>query len=288
MNPIITPFHATILGFVEGLTEFLPVSSTGHLILTSHWLGLQYRDPGVQAFEIVIQFGALLAVIGLYLKSIRSMALGVMGKDPKGLTLAMQLVTAFLPAAVIGFLAEHWIKDKLFRPWPVVFALAVGGALMIVLERRRMRQGAGLEEAAHRGLALSSMTLRAALIIGLAQCLAMWPGTSRSMITIVAALLLGFSPRAAAEFSFLLALPTLGAATAYELMKDHHSIMTATGSLGLVIGLVVSFIVAWVAVKGFLAYLTRHGMALFGWYRVILAVIVIALIFWGGHSAAGF
>lgn len=285
---LITPLYAAILGFVEGLTEFLPVSSTGHLILTAHWLGLQYQDPGVQAFEIVIQFGALLAVIGLYLKSVRSMALGLLGKDPKGLMLAVQLVTAFLPAAVIGFLASHWIKDKLFRPWPVVLALAVGGVLMILTERRRLRHGAGPEEAAHLGFPLSAMTLRAALIIGLAQCLAMWPGTSRSMITIVAALLLGFSPRAAAEFSFLLALPTLGAATAYELMKGHHSIITASGSLGLAIGLLVSFVVAWVAVKGFLAYLTRHGMVLFGWYRIILALIVVVLVLWGGPGAVGF
>jgi undecaprenyl-diphosphatase len=276
---LITPLVAAILGFVEGLTEFLPVSSTGHLILASHWLGLPDKNPGVEAFEIVIQSGALLAVVGLYRQSVRSMALGVLGKDPKGLALALQLLTAFLPAAVIGLLGAKWIKATLFGVWPVVIALAAWGAVMILEERRRILPGEKPEKAAHRGLSLSAMTLRAALIVGLAQCLAMWPGTSRSMITIVAALLLGFSPRAAAEFSFLLALPTLGAATAHDLLKEHQAIMSATGGLGLAIGFGVSFIVAWIAVKGFLAYLTRHGMAIFGWYRIVLA-LVVALVLW--------
>lgn len=280
----ITPLSAAILGCVEGLTEFLPVSSTGHLILTSHLLGLnddRYK-AGVDAFNIVIQFGALLAIVGLYLPRVKSMILGLLGRDPAGRALVIQLFIAFLPAAVIGLLAEKKIKAYLFdNPqlgvWPVVVALAGGGVFMIVEETRRRRHLPAHEPEGTAGRSLAEMTLRAALIIGFAQCIAMWPGTSRSMVTILAALLLGFSPKAAAEFSFLLALPTLGAATAHDLLKHGHDIMQASGGLGLAIGFVISFIVAWVAVKSFLAYLTRHGMALFGWYRVALAAVVALL-----------
>lgn len=273
---MISPLYSAILGFVEGLTEFLPISSTGHLILTSHLLGLP-DDEATKAFEVVIQSGALLAVIGIYMKYIRSMVLGLMGKDPAGRTLAVQLFVAFLPAAVVGLLANKWIKAHLFGVAPVVVALVIGGVLMIALEYYRDRKAGGAEKAAGMGCSLTSMTLRAAFLIGVAQCLAMWPGTSRSMVTIVAALLLGFRLQSAAEFSFLLALPTLGAATAHDLMKDGPAILHSTGWLGLAIGFSVSFIVAWVAVKAFLAYLTRHGMGVFGWYRIALAVVVCLL-----------
>lgn len=277
MDPIISPLDAIVLGVVEGLTEFLPVSSTGHLILAGRWLGIEHSD-GAKAFEIVIQAGALAAVLGLYRKSVGSMARGVAGRDPAGLRLLLQLVVAFLPAAFVGLLAGDWIKDTLFGIWPVVAALAVGGALMIAVERWRVRgpghEAVNPESRAAGGLDLSRMTLAAALVIGAAQCLAMWPGTSRSMVTIVAALLLGFSPRAAAEFSFLLALPTLGAATAYDFLKNHEALVAAAGPVGLGLGFLFSMIVAWLAVKGFLAYLTRHGMSVFGWYRIALAIVV--------------
>jgi len=279
MTHVISPLAAAILGVVEGLTEFLPVSSTGHLILTSHWLGIPKDNDGAKAFEVVIQFGALMAVFGIYFSYIQSMVKGLGGKDPRGLALVRQLIVGFIPAAVIGLLAAHWIKAHLFGIGPVVAALAAGGLLMLGVEYYR-KQKVMDPIARARGLTLADMTWRAALLIGCAQCLAMWPGTSRSMITIVAALLLGFSPVAAAEFSFLLALPTLGAATAHDLLKDHAAILTASGALGLAIGFVVSFIVAWVAVKAFIAYLTRHGMAVFGWYRLALAVLV-AWLLWG-------
>lgn len=263
---MISSLHAAILGIVEGLTEFLPVSSTGHLILTSHWLGLGYGE-GIKAFEVVIQSGALLAIIGLYLPAIRSMILGLMGRDPEGLTLVRNLFAAFLPAAVVGLLAESKIKAVLFGAWPVVLALAVGGILMILIERYARRRAEG--QAPVR--TIPQMTVTVAVLIGCAQCLAMWPGTSRSMVTMLAALLLGFSPREAAKFSFLLALPTLGAATAHDLLKDGKAILEVANWSGLVIGFVVSFVVAWLAVKGFIAYLTRHGLSLFGWYRIALA-----------------
>lgn len=275
---MITPLHASILGLVEGLTEFLPVSSTGHMILTAHWLGLNEKNAGLDAFEVVIQSGALLAVIGLYMRSIVSMLRGIAGKDPQGRALLTQLIVAFMPAAVIGLLAEKAIKAHLFGATPVVISLAVGGIAMIVVERRRARQEGRL--GAEQGLPLAAMTLQAALVIGFAQCIAMWPGTSRSMVTIIAALLLGYNVRAAAEFSFLLALPTLGAATAHDLLKHHHDIMQAAGGVGLALGFLVSFVVAWVAVKWFIGFLTRNGMAMFGWYRIALAAVV-AIFLWG-------
>ncbi len=271
--PIISPLDAVILGIVEGLTEFLPVSSTGHLILTAHWLGLDPEDIGLKAFMIVIQAGALLAVIGIYLRSVKSMLLGLAGRDPEGLRLLTQLIVAFLPAAIIGLTIGGRIKDLLFSPGPVISALALGGIVMIVVERLRRRRAAPLGQPPG-GRSLAEMTLGLALMIGCAQVVAMWPGTSRSMVTIVAALILGFSPRAAAEFSFLLALPTLGAATAYDMLKDGGAIIEASGWSGLAIGFVVSCIVAFVAVKTFLAYLTRHGMEVFGWYRLALAAAV--------------
>ncbi len=278
--PLISTFDAAVLGIVEGLTEFLPVSSTGHLILASQWLGL-YADPvskaGVDAFEIVIQSGALLAVMGIYLPSLRAMLRGARGHDPAGRNLLLQLVAGFLPAAVIGLLAGTWIKENLFGIQPVILALAVGGVLMLLVEQYHARKaGTGAEP--HLGKPLSSMSWRSALLIGFAQCLAMWPGTSRSMITIVAARLLGFQPKAAAEFSFLLALPTLGAATAYDLVKHGPTLLQASGGPGLAIGMAVSCLVAWIAVKGFLAYLNRHGMAAFGWYRLALAGLLVVLL----------
>ena len=274
---MISIFDAVILGIVEGLTEFLPVSSTGHLILASQWLGL-YADPaskaGVDAFEIVIQSGALLAVMGIYFPSLRSMANGVLGRDPAGRALLLQLLAGFMPAAVIGLLFAGWIKGHLFGIQPVVFALAAGGVLMLVVEGYHARK-AGTTAEKQLEKPLAAMTWRSALLIGFAQCIAMWPGTSRSMITIVAARLLGFKPKAAAEFSFLLALPTLGAATAYDLLKHGGDILQGSGIPGLAVGMAVSCVVAWIAVKGFLAYLTRHGMTVFGWYRIALAAVLV-------------
>ncbi len=298
----ITPFSALILGAVEGLTEYLPVSSTGHLILTSRLLGLD--DPGlstaaregVKAYEIVIQSGALFAVIGIYLGHLMRMLRGLMGRDAHGLRLLQQLFIAFLPAAIVGLAASSKIKAYLFGGgpfgyWPVIGALAVGGLVMLAVEAWRKRRVAGrgaadgllqadLELPGSRfgRFTLEQMTWRAALIIGLAQCLALWPGMSRSMVTIVAALLLGFSPAAAAEFSFLLALPTLGAATAHDFLKDHHALSLASGPGGLAIGFIVSFIVAWLAVKGFVHFLNRRGLTSFGYYRIALAALAAVLL----------
>ena len=278
MTTLLSTLDATILGIVEGLTEFLPVSSTGHLILVSTWLGL-YRDPatkaGVDAFEIVIQFGALLAVIGLYAPHVRAMGRGLVGRDTNGLRLLLLLLAGFSPAAVIGLLTGSWIKGHLFGIGPVIGALAVGGVAMIAIERWERRRDDN--HSAIAGKPMTEMTVRGAMMIGLAQCLAMWPGTSRSMVTIMAARLLGFQPKAAAEFSFLLALPTLGAATAYELLHQGPILLQVVALPQLLVGLSVSCLVAWLAIKGFLAYLNRHGMELFGWYRLLLALVLLML-----------
>lgn len=276
----ITPGRAAVLGVVEGVTEYLPVSSTGHLILAGHWLGLTdtREKDAVDAFEVVIQIGAVLAVVGLYRRRVGQMLRGLAGRDPAGRRLFVLLLVAFLPAAMIGLIAHKWIKAHLFAPAPVVAALAIGGVLMIAVEAWR-RRTPGQHTAT-----IESMTIRMALLIGFAQCLALWPGTSRSMVTILAALLVGLEIRAAAEFSFLLALPTLGAASAYDAAKHHADLARAAGPLGMAIGLAVSGIVAAIAVRSFVAYLGRRGLTPFGWYRIALAAVLGALLATGRMS----
>jgi undecaprenyl-diphosphatase len=281
----ITPFQAAVMGVVEGLTEYLPVSSTGHLILAGHAMGLtRFGDgsgpfgprlvkvPAVDAFEVVIQAGAILAVVGLYRRRVGQMAMGLVGKSPTGLRLVAMLLVAFIPSAVVGLLLRHSIQEYLFGPFPVVIALAVGGAAMIVAEHFFGRR----HRSSPRTSRLEDVAFRQAMIVGLAQCLALWPGMSRSMVTIVAALVVGMDIVTAAEFSFLLALPTLGAATLYEGLKSLGPLLSSAGVGGLVIGLGVSWIVAVLAVKGFVRWLTRHGLMPFGVYRLLLAGVFLA------------
>ena len=245
--------QAVILGAIEGLTEFLPVSSTGHLILAGHWMGLQ--GEAVKTFDVVIQAGALAAVLGLYGSRLRS------------LPLWRNLAVGFLPAAAAGLLLHQVIKEHLFGPRPVALALAAGGLFMIGLDRWLRRRPAPSRQ-------LESLSPGEALVIGLAQCLALWPGTSRAMVTISAALLLGLSAPAAAEFSFLLALPTLGAATLFDAAKNGELLLHDAPPAVLAAGFAVAAITAVLAVKGFVAYLNRRGMVPFGLYRLLLALAV--------------
>ena len=287
-----TWWQALILGVVEGLTEYLPVSSTGHLILTAWLLGLN-PDPAVvgaadaaeieravNAFNIVIQAGAIAAVLGLYRTRVVQMVRGLAGKDPAGLKLALALIVAFLPAAVLGPLLGEWIKRELFAPWPVIAALALGGVLCVWVGRRySAKRGTGDKaSSASGGLEIEDVGWRVGLLIGVAQCVAMWPGTSRSMMTIVAALLLGLRAKAAAEFSFLLGLVTLGAATVYDGIKDGDAILTHIGWSNLVVGFVAATISAALAVRWFVSFLTRNGLEPFGWYRLALAGALAVLI----------
>jgi len=264
--------QAAILGAVEGLTEFLPVSSTGHLILAGHAMGL--TGEAMNSFEIVIQAGALLAVVWLYRRRVGDLATGAVRPRSRGRALLVNLVVAFLPAAVVGLLTHKWIKAHLFGPRPVAVALILGGIAILLYARSRRSRGPWPIAT------IDNVTIRAAFLIGLAQCLSLWPGTSRAMTTMLAALLLGCSPVAAAEFSFLLALPTLGMATLFDLAQHHAELTSPSlgGPLPLVVGLAVAAVVAALAIKTFLAYVTSRGLAPFGWYRIALGIAVIALL----------
>jgi len=262
---MIQPWHAMILGIVEGLTEFLPVSSTGHLILAG-WL-LHLHGEAVKTFEVVIQAGSLLAVIGLYRPRLVSMWNGLCGHDAAGRRLLGALFISFLPAAVVGLRFHRVMTERLFGIGPVIGALAIGGVLMIGVDAWMRHQ-----PASHRSL--ESMGWAEALVIGAAQCASLWPGTSRAMVTIVAALLLGFPATVAAEYSFLLALPTLGAATVFDAAKGGRALLAGSGGLSIVCGLATASIIAALAIRGFLAYLSRRGLAPFGWYRIGLAALI--------------
>lgn len=287
-------WHAIILGLVEGITEYLPISSTGHLILTSALLGLDEPPEvkaSVDAFNIVIQGGAILAVLGLYRARVWQMIWGLLGKDAQGLRLAINLIVAFLPAAVLGVLLDDWIDANLFFAAPVLAALALGGVWMILLDRWRTRHltretEARVSESSSRfRLEIENITLLQALLIGLAQCVAMWPGTSRAMMTIAGGTMLGLKPKAAAEFSFLLGLPTLGGACVYKLAKNIMesretqvpNLFDQLGWTAVIIGIVVAAISAALAVKWLVAFLTKHGLAPFGWYRLALCALLSSL-----------
>ena len=285
-------WHAVILGLVEGITEYLPVSSTGHLILASSLLGLDEPPElkaAVDAFNIVIQGGAILAVLGLYRERVWQMIRGVLGQNPAGLRLAIALFVAFLPAAVFGVLLDEAIEARLFFAGPVLAALALGGIYMIVLDRMRLRTHR-IAEADESTQAppereLEDIGLTRALFIGVLQCIAMWPGTSRSMMTITGGVLAGLSPRKAAEFSFLLGLPTLGGACVYKLYKnvtgEGPNMFEVFGWLPILLGLAVATISAAFAVRWLVGFLNKHGLEPFGWYRLVLAAALGAAV-WGG------
>ena len=267
MTPL-SVLDAVVLGVVEGITEFLPISSTGHLLVTQHLLGLGDEAGKVAAdtYAIAIQLGAILAVVALYRMRIASMAKGVIGKDVEGRSILMLLVCAFLPAAVIGLAFGDSIKDKLFAPWAIVVAWAAGGVFLLWWKP------------AHGARNISDITVKNALIIGVAQALAMWPGVSRSLITIVAALLVGCSMAAALEFSFLLGFATLTAATALDLAKNGDELVNAYGWGTPILGAVVAFVTAIIAVKWLVSYLSARPLARFGWYRLAAAAVTAVLI----------
>ncbi len=263
--------QATILGIVEGLTEFLPVSSTGHLILTNALLGLD--DRAADVFTIVIQLGAILAVLALYRNRVAEMIAGLLGKKPAGLSLFLKLLTAFFPAVILGLLFEEMIERLLFSPIPVASALVIGGVAMICVEKMYVNR-----DESKPTKSIEEMSYIDALFIGFVQCLALWPGTSRAMVTIVGAQLRGFSSAAAAEFSFLLALPTLGGATIYKLLKDRELFLNMDGGMTLVLyGNVVAFIVAYFAVKWFVGVVKAYGMTPFGIYRIVIGSVFLGL-----------
>ena len=273
-----TWWEALLLGLVEGITEYLPVSSTGHLILTAWLLGFA-GDPDRWAaaftYEIAIQGGAILAVTLLYRQRLTSMASGVLGRDSSGRRLAFHLGVAFLPAAVLGPLFDQRIEENLNGPWPVVFALFAGAILMLGVVAWR-RNGGGAE------LGLDDLTWWHALLIGFGQCIAMWPGTSRSMMTIVVAFLCGLGAVAAAEFSFLLGLITLSAATGYKLFTGGGDMLSQFGLASFLIGFAAATISAALAVRWFVGFLNQRGLAPFAWYRLSIAGALAAGLLLGG------
>jgi undecaprenyl-diphosphatase len=268
-----TTWKAMVLGAVEGITEYLPISSTGHLIVTQRVLGIgdtpETKDAA-DSYAIAIQFGAILAVLVLYRKRIQSLLRGLFGKDAEGRNLLLSLVLAFLPAVVIGVAIEKPIKSNLLNVGPIIGAWIVGGLLLLYLAPKIKPDRVGF--------AITAITPKHALIIGGAQVLAMWPGTSRSLVTILAALAVGTTLAAAVEFSFLLGLMTLGAATLFETAKDGSAVVDAYGWFTPLVGLVFAFIFAALAVKWMVTWLQTRSLAIFGWERLTVAAISIGLL----------
>lgn len=251
-----------ILGLVEGATEFIPVSSTGHLIVVSNWLGLV--DERAKTFDIFIQLGAILAIIWLYRVRLGRSVVEAR-RDAASRRFFVNLLIAFLPAAAVGFLTHDWIKSRLFNPTVVAVALVVGGVLILLIERWASRPTVDDVNQVHP---------RSAFGIGLAQVLSLIPGTSRSGATIMGGYALGLSRTAATEFSFFLAIPVMLAATTYDLLKS-WSVLAATDIPMFAVGFVVSFGSAVIVVKAFLSYVSRHSFGVFAWYRIIFGAVLL-------------
>ncbi len=272
-----TILQSLILGLVEGLTEYLPVSSTGHLIITQYLLGLEESDA-LNAYSVCIQIGAILAVLNLYFARVREMWRGIWGKNPAGLKLSLNLLLGFIPAMVIGFFLAKPIKDYLFNAETVLVTWALGGIAILIFVRYSMKTGKGRR---HEGISLEEMSWKQALAVGFMQCIAMCPGTSRSLMTMLGGLISGLSMAAAVEFSFLLGLITLGAATAHDFMKYGNNMVTEIGWSAMLAGTFMSWLSAIIAVKWMVSYLKKHGLSLFGWYRIAAALVMLVMILHG-------
>ena len=259
---------AVLLGVVEGLTEFLPVSSTGHLLLLDRFFGFNDASFG-KTFVVLIQLGAILAILSVYFARLWRIALG-MFSDPGARRFVIGVLIAFLPAAVIGALAHGFIKGTLFNPWVVCFTLILGGAVLLWVDQLELKP---------RFHDATAFPLPMYLTIGIAQCVAMIPGVSRSGATIVSAMLFGADKRSAAEFSFFLAMPTMAGAFAYDLFKN-YKLMTADNLTIVAVGFITAFVAALIVVRTLLDYVSSRGFTLFAWWRVIvgtLGLIALAL-----------
>lgn len=261
---------AILLGIVEGLTEFLPVSSTGHLILATELFG--YDAAQWATFNIVIQLGAILAVIVQFWRTFWAVGTGLLRLDPVSIRFVRNVLLAFLPSAVLGLLLKHYIEALLGQPTVVAWALIVGGIAIL-----------GIEKVARPGgpTGVAQLPAVTCLGVGVAQCLAMVPGVSRSGATIMGALAMGVERRTAAEFSFFLAVPTMLGATTLELLSARHELMAGTGPVGwgeIGVGFVVAFVVALVVIKAFMAFVSRSGFAPFAWYRIVAGALALFLL----------
>lgn len=302
---------AVILGVVEGITEYLPISSTGHLIIANHLLVLDGEEPladtvgnivhfktptpenpdgipltnklAADTFAIVIQFGAIAAVALLYWRQLVAMFLGLFGRNPAGLRLLVNLLVAFTPAALVGFFTHDLIEKYLFSVPTVIAALLVGALAMIYAEHWRKKNSGNLNnnDKLPPQNTLETLAPKQALTIGILQCAALWPGMSRSMTTIVGGYFVRLNPKQSAEFSFLLGLVTLSAATAYKTLQSGAAMVQVFGTVDIVIGCIVAAITAALAVRFLVNYLTRHGLLAFAIYRILLAAILGAWLIFG-------
>lgn len=259
MNDIL---KAIVLGLVEGATEFIPVSSTGHLILAADWLN--FHGDRAKTFEVFIQLGAILAVVWLYRAKVITVLRNAT-RDPLARLMIINLAVAFVPAALVGFLIHDWIKEHLFNPVTVAWALLVGGVVILLIEWWNPPEDIADVDHIPTGKALG---------IGLAQVLSLFPGVSRSGATIMGARSLGLSRRAAAEFSFFLAIPIMFAATGFDLFKSRDTLSAADAPV-FAVGFIVSFLSAVVVVKAFLGFVSRHSFKPFAWYRIAFGVLLL-------------
>lgn len=272
--------QALILGIVEGLTEYLPVSSTGHILLAQKIMGIGVRSSkgGSQssikeasdAYAVSIQGGAIMAVVFLYRRRILAMVLGALGRDPAGLRLATALFVSFLPAALFGLLLERTVKLYLFGPWPIVVAWFGGGVAIFLVARQAGN--------AKKERSIEKIGIKGAVVIGLFQCLALWPGVSRSLAAIVGGLIVGLSMKEAVEFSFLLGLVTLGAASIFDLMNHWSVMLEFLEPTPMAMGFLCSMVSAAFAIKWMIGYLEGHGLEVFGYYRIGIALATSALL----------
>ena len=262
---------ALILGIVEGVTEFLPVSSTGHLILATELLG--FDADKWAAFNVIIQLGAILAIVVLYWRTFWAVIEGLLRNNKMSWRFVRNVLLGFLPSAILGFILLKHIEALLGDPKVVAVALILGGIAILVIERLVKRADV---------VGVAEMPLRTAVGVGLAQCLAMVPGVSRSGATIMGALSLGVERRTAAEFSFFLAIPTMLGATTLEYLKHRHDIMAGASGVGfgtVAVGFVVSFVVALVVVRAFVHYISKHGFAPFAWYRIVVGAAALVWLY---------
>ncbi len=266
---------AVILGVVEGVTEFLPVSSTGHLLVAERLLDIGTSSDDAKnaadAYTVIIQLGAIAAVLLISWRRVLDVLNGLVGRSETGRRLLLALVCGFVPAAIVGLLFNDAIDRHLLRPVPVAIAWIVGGIAIAALSGR-------YRQAIRSGRGLDAITPRQAVIIGVAQSAALWPGVSRSLVTILAAVLLGFSLTAAVEFSFLLGLCTLGAASGYSLLKDGSFVFDRFGTASPLIGVVVAAVAAALSVKWMVGYLARHDLRVFAGYRVLVGIATLGLV----------
>jgi undecaprenyl-diphosphatase len=272
-NELTVP-KAIVLGVVEGITEYLPISSTGHLTVTEQLLDVGQTDATrdvTKSYTVIIQIGAIFAVIGLYWRRLRDMLQGIAGRNAPGRRTFFALVLAFIPAAVFGVVFGDTIQEHLFGTGPVAAAWIVGGIAILVFVRL-------FRSPPDAGLRLEEMSGRQALIIGLAQAVALWPGVSRSLVTIVAALIVGLTLSAAVEFSFLLGLATLSAASLYEVVRHGSEVIDTFGWVSPIVGILAAFVAAVIAIKWLVDYLNHHDLSIFGYYRIVVGVAVLVLL----------